>query len=219
MVKVLQISVQMQDDEFANFLQHLASRGVIGAADPVTGQIADDDNAPLNANAPQVDSTGVPWIEAVHSANKSINPSDGTWRGKRGVDKPTRQAYENQARQVAAGAAQPSAQVPAGAIPPVPAAVQPLPVGGVPPIAPAAMFPAAGGFPPVAPAPVDQPVTYQAVLDKFQAAVAGSRMQANDFATWYPELGINDPAQLMTNESARVKAMHKLRVVMGEVAA
>lgn len=208
MTKIMTLTIQVTDEEFKGFIEHLASRSTPGTANSVTGEI--DDNGPANANAPAVDSAGIPWIEAVHSAKKTLN-DDGTWRGKRGVDKATRTAYENQARQVAAGNAQPSPAIPAGAVPPLPTATQPLAPGALPPAA----FPAAASpFPPVAPAPADVPVTYEQVSSRFQEVVAAGKMQPDVFATWYPEMGINDPAQLATNETARKIAMQKLNQAM-----
>lgn len=41
---------------------------------------------PLTTQAPNADSSGIPWDSRIHSLSKAIN-GDGTWRIKRGVDK------------------------------------------------------------------------------------------------------------------------------------
>ena len=47
---------------------------------PVSGE----DDGPVNINAPAFDSSGLPWDERIHSANRGTN-ANGTWRKRRGV--------------------------------------------------------------------------------------------------------------------------------------
>jgi hypothetical protein len=62
-----------------------------------------DDEGPANANAPSVDSTGIPWDERIHSKTKATN-ADGTWRKKRGVTDMAIAAVETELRQRTAAA-------------------------------------------------------------------------------------------------------------------
>jgi len=48
---------------------------------PVT---SDEENEPVNTNAPAFDSSSMPWDERIHSANRGTN-ANGTWRKRRGV--------------------------------------------------------------------------------------------------------------------------------------
>ncbi len=41
---------------------------------------------PLTTQAPNADSSGIPWDSRIHAATKALN-GDGSWRIKRGVDK------------------------------------------------------------------------------------------------------------------------------------
>lgn len=43
-----------------------------------------EDDEPVNTNAPAFDSSGLPWDERIHSANRGTN-ANGTWRKRRGV--------------------------------------------------------------------------------------------------------------------------------------
>ncbi len=51
---------------------------------PSTGNENESDES-VNVSAPAFDSSGLPWDERIHSANKGVN-SNGTWRKRRGVD-------------------------------------------------------------------------------------------------------------------------------------
>ncbi len=56
-----------------------------GMNNPGTQNVADDDSAPTNVNAPAVDSAGLPHDPRIHSDNKGLN-KDGSWRKRRGVN-------------------------------------------------------------------------------------------------------------------------------------
>lgn len=45
----------------------------------------DDENAPVNSDAPAIDADGLPWDERIHAPSKSQN-KDGTWRKKKKLD-------------------------------------------------------------------------------------------------------------------------------------
>ncbi len=77
------------------------SGGVINITSHATG--ADPEAGPINPNAPAVDSSGLPWDERIHSANKA-QIADGTWRKRRGVDAATVASVEMELRaRMAAG--------------------------------------------------------------------------------------------------------------------
>ena len=54
-----------------------------GGAVPALGG-DDDDNAPVNTNAPAVDSAGMPWDARIHAKSRTVK-ADGTWKRGRGV--------------------------------------------------------------------------------------------------------------------------------------
>lgn len=57
---------------------------------------AEDKSMPPEAEeVPEFDKRGMPWDERIHASSKSIN-ADGTWRNKRGIDKETLEAVENE---------------------------------------------------------------------------------------------------------------------------
>lgn len=47
-----------------------------------TDDSGDEDNAPVNTNAPAVDSVGLPWDERIHAKSKETN-ADGKWKRRR----------------------------------------------------------------------------------------------------------------------------------------
>lgn len=60
-----------------------------------TAKFEGDTEAPLAEEVPEFDKRGMPWDERIHASSKSIN-ADGTWRNKRGIDKDTLEAVENE---------------------------------------------------------------------------------------------------------------------------
>lgn len=129
-----------------------------GAAAPtqpqaVTGTADADDEGAVNANAPAVDTAGLPWDERIHAKTKATI-ADGTWRKRRGVNDMLVQQVEAELR--ARIAAQPAAVQQ-----PQPVAAAPLPD----PAAIAAANAASGVQQPqpvhVATAPTPQPMPSQ----------------------------------------------------------
>lgn len=78
-------------------------------------QQADAEDGPANPNPPQFDNTGLPWDERIHAKTKAFN-ADGSWRGRRGVDKSVAAAIEAQLR--AGNAPAPQYTAPTAHIPP-----------------------------------------------------------------------------------------------------
>lgn len=116
-------------------------------------------NPDLNPNPPELDSTGMPWDERIHSPNKTVN-ANGSWRKARGVEDALVAAVEAE-RRVAPPTPAAAVQPPA---PPVVAPIQPAPPAAVAtPPAPPVVIP--DPFAPVPAAPV-------APLDPFAGAAA-----------------------------------------------
>lgn len=90
----------------------------------VSNVVNADEDETLNTNAPAFDSTGLPWDERIHSANRGAN-SDGTWRKRRGVSSETVVVIENELRMRAMTNAAPIIQPP----------IQPASVEGIGPFA------------------------------------------------------------------------------------
>lgn len=145
---------------------------------PTTGGDDDgDDGGPVNANAPSVDSSGLPWDERIHSSTKTTK-GDGTWTGRRGGPKGAEyDAIVAELRSRTQPAVTYSVPTPMPAPQPMPTmpmtAPMPTPNGApVPPVAapmpmpaPVGMAPVAGGVAPAyspppmpAPEPAPQPI-------------------------------------------------------------
>lgn len=190
MPRILNIAVEVSDEEFAAFMERLGMRGQVSAHTGAPAGGNGDDETVVNTNAPQVDSAGVPWIEAVHAGGKTLN-KDGTWRGKRGVS--------NEARAQAEAAAKVSSvpSMPGTAAPSMPG------MGGG--------MPGMPSFPPIASAPVPQPVSYNDVVNKYQElAQAGKLANESIIVGIYQKIGITDVAQLQTDETLRRSLLDEL---------
>lgn len=71
-------------DELAKFVAgHFGSGQTPAMPAPVRDE--DDENAPVNTQAPAVDSDGVPWDDRIHAPSKAQNKDD-TWRKKKKLD-------------------------------------------------------------------------------------------------------------------------------------
>jgi len=57
---------------------------VAASGNGMVANITTEDDEPVNTNAPAFDSSGMPWDERIHSANRGTN-ANGTWRKRRGV--------------------------------------------------------------------------------------------------------------------------------------
>lgn len=165
----------------------------------------DDDTGPVNASAPAVDSTGLPWDERIHAGTKGTN-ADGSWKAKRGAPKgPALAAIEAELR-ARAGATVPTP--PAAPLPPPmalpatpmqPMQAPPLPPPFVPPVAPVPV--ATAPLPPVAapaysppPMPTPEPV---APVAPVAAPTPAPAADALDFTGFMQHLGV-----LMTKRDA-----------------
>lgn len=118
----------------------------------------DDENAPVNTQAPAVDSDGVPWDERIHAPSKAQNKDD-TWRKKKKLDPAFVASVEAELKAAVAQSPAPVAPVTSPPMPPVDQQQQPAPVQQMPPpVAPVAQT--APPMPPVdqqqQPAPVQQ---------------------------------------------------------------
>jgi len=179
---------------------------------PVSGDDDTDDTGPVNANAPALDSAGLPWDERIHAATKTTK-GDGTWTGRRGGPKGAElAAIEAELRARVGAAPQP---VPTPAVTP-----QPMPVAApipMPSPAPVAMDNGAGAvaavsspvpqpMPMPAPtpmaAPVPQPMPMPAPVAAPVAAPLAAVAEAANQA-----IGTLDFAQFMTHISGQMTKM------------
>jgi hypothetical protein len=163
------------------------------AAPVLSNQANDDENDARSAAdvSGEVDSSGLPWDERIHSGSKK-KKSDGTWTARRNVREEEVKAVEAELRQRGVAAA-PVASAPMVA--PLAPAVAPL-------TAYAAAAAAYGITPEVVPAPVAAPVAppapaaaplgrdYSGVLSRIQRACAAGKMDQN-FISQHIVGGIN----------------------------
>ena len=129
----------------------------VSAGMPQTTADEGDETGPINANAPAVDSAGLPWDERIHSSNKATTDK-GAWRKRRGVQDATVTAVEAELR-----ARQPAPQSATGIIPQPVMQPQPMPMPVQQPVmqpAPVMTMPAPQPVmqPQPMPMPVQQPV-------------------------------------------------------------
>ncbi len=153
-------------DELAKFVAgHFGSGQTPAMPAPVRDE--DDENAPVNTQAPAVDSDGVPWDDRIHAPSKAQNKDD-TWRKKKKLDPAFVASVEAELKSAVAQSPAPVAPVApmpnvtpvtSPPMPPVDQQQQPAPVQQIPPpVAPVAQT--APPMPPVdqqqQPAPVQQ---------------------------------------------------------------
>lgn len=122
-------------------------------------RVADTPPPPPGA-APDVDKTGLPYDERIHSSTKAVN-QDGSWRNKRGVDAALLASVTAELRAQIAAPAEPEPQSPEAAFsPPADATTPPTPPPADTPPAPPA--PPADTPPP--PPAGDGSITYPAII-------------------------------------------------------
>lgn len=217
------LSFDVTDEEFAGFLNRwtpgISDRPVTISSHPSDGPTRlaqeDDDNAPVNASAPNVDKNGIPWMEQYHSGSKAIN-ADGTWKSRKGVDKAARAAAEA-AYKAQSGAPAPFVNPMEQLRDTVTTAPTPFVAPVAAPVAPVADPVAAFTLPtfaaPVAPV-ADVPVSYLDVVAKFQALQAkGVVLDATTIAPVYAAAGITDPTVLTENETLRKALLAELNKI------
>lgn len=148
----------------------------------------------------QLDKSGLPWDERIHSETPTINKSDGLWRMKRGIgDK--RELVEAVEAELRANYPAPSTAPPAPVIPPPPSVTLPPPV--IPP--PPAVVAAPNAPAPTVMVPPPPPVTAgvsasdgQGSVDAFRALMKRvdghtgpeGRLRREIMVPIYEELGL-----------------------------
>ncbi len=195
------MTLDATDAEQSNFLARMT--GLMGNVSDVVatsdGAPVGGDEGPVNTNAPSVDSAGLPWNADFHASSKATN-ADGTWRGKRGVDKAKLAEWEAKVK-----ASQPATVT-------LPSFI----TGGAPVQLPNPDAPAVPGFPgfpaPVA-APVDIPVTYEQVTAAFAklGALGLIAPDGSNVMPLYTAASISSGDQIATDETARNRLMVELR--------
>lgn len=169
----------IQAETIAELMTYLAPSGGALALASVTapGPADDDENAPLNATAPGLDSAGLPWDARIHAAAKSLN-KDGTWRAKRGADEATIAAVTAELR---AQQSQPTQFAPMN-----PQPVQAPQQFAAPPVQPVQpMQPAPGQFTPPPAGNFAPPPAYVEPVQAFQPPPMQQAQPAPlDFATF-----------------------------------
>lgn len=204
MPRIITLTMEITDEEHANFLQKFVDRASVETDD------ADDDTATdAGTGGDGLDKNGTPWLADVHSSSKAKN-QDGTWRARKGVDKAVVKQAEEAARAGSAARADQVGQP--GTFADVAAGVA---AAETPQAAPTGM-PALGGMPagmpmgmPTMPvtAPEPQPITYQQVVDRFTALHNAGKVDAQSIQGIYQAAGITNPQDLNTNETLRAALM------------
>jgi len=117
-------------------LIHAQVNGATGAMETGgTGQPANFQSTPTTSATPQLDSTGLPWDERIHSSNKKLN-GKGQWWAARGVSPATKAKVESELR-ATLGSTATTTPAPAVATPQqsaTPVAQPPMPGSNMPPM-------------------------------------------------------------------------------------
>lgn len=179
MSRIIRFEIEVNDQEFANFLTRMQERGQV-----VTGS-ADVESSVAATNPPDRDASGLPWDERIHAASKALN-SDGTWRKRRGVDDATVDAVEAELR---------------GATVEAPAAISTTPEDREP-VAPPPAPPMLSLPMPTAPA-APPPVDYPLFAKTLNEAYTSGKLTADRLTEIYAKHNITDVNVLMTNETLR----------------
>lgn len=192
MARIINFSMEVTDEEFANFL----SRASGADGRKVTAQVDDtEDEGPANASAPATDKNGVAWNERFHASSKAVN-ADGTWRRKRGLSPEETAAADAYDKGTVGNAPAETPSVPADSVAPTPSAP-------VVPSEPAPALPVGmPGLPAAAPAPTPKPVSYEELVALFGQAVAKDASVSANFAELYAKAGVTDPQVLNTDAGA-----------------
>jgi hypothetical protein len=204
------MEMDVSDDEQSNFLARLTGNlgnTVSNLAVNDQSVATEDDDGPVNANAPAVDKNGIPWNAEYHSASKAQN-ADGTWRAKRGVNKEALAAWETKVK-----AEPPTMTLPSsitGGAPvslPNPDAPQAAALPGMPVAA------ALPGFPAPQAAQPDIPVTFETVTAAFDKLGKAGLIapDGSNIVGIYAEIGCTSLDQLSTDETLRRNLMNVLK--------
>lgn len=185
--------LDITDEEYKNLMDRIAERGRFEETTP------EEDNSEPAPGAPEVDKRGVPWNAAFHAASKAVT-AEGAFRRKRGAAAAAIDAYE--APYIAANAA----AAPVAATPVMPTGEPPVPASVVIP-------PQTAGLPAAAPAPLpmpampvaEPPVSYEAVVQKFNELLQSGKVVGDQVGALYTEAGFTDPNVLINDESMRRK--------------
>ena len=204
MPRIITLTMEITDEEHANFLQKFVDRASVETDD------ADDDTATdAGTGGDGLDKNGTPWLADVHSSSKAKN-QDGTWRARKGVDKAVVKQAEETARADLNNGGQVTTTVAGGAgtqfdvttDAPITAAPTGMPaLGGMPAGMPMGM----PTMPVTAPEP--QPITYQQVIDRFTELHNAGKVDANSIQGLYQKAGVTNPNDLSTNETLRAALM------------
>jgi hypothetical protein len=217
-MRVLTITLQVEDAEFAAFLSRISERGTVAGLDNGgDGGIEPGDQPAGNA---AVDSRGVPWLDGIHAKTKTFT-KDGRWRSSKGVSDQQRDAAEKPyLDQIAASRAgqQPTFQVPAAIAggqpvnlpnpdfhPGQPQGGFTLPGGGLPAMPQPTGFP--GGLPQLPQQQPDVPVSYDDISRKYDQLVSIGKANPETMFAIYRKHGIVDPTMLVNDESLRRKVI------------
>lgn len=187
------IVLEITDEEHKNLMDRIAERGRFEETSP------EEDNSAPAPGAPDVDKRGVPWNADFHAASKAVT-AEGAFRRKRGAAAAAIDAYE--APYIAANAA----AAPATAAAPVmPTGEPPVPASVVIPAQTPGLPAAAAPLPMPAMPVAEPPVSYEAVVQKFNELLQSGKVDASQVGALYTEAGFTDPNVLINDESMRRK--------------
>ena len=170
----------------------------------------DDDNAPVNVNAPALDGDGVPWDARIHSSNKQLTKG-GAWRKMRNVNEAEYQRITAELKSRQAGV---NAVTAAGTAPPMmtPPGYPPVAIPASPPAMPAMPQPMPAPAPVAAPAPVPTPAPaagmgFGEFMAKYTTAVNEGKCTPADLQGYLTAMAINTLGDL-NSDPAKTLQLH-----------
>lgn len=229
MTRYIDIRVGVNDDEFTNFLNKLAS-----SVASISARDEDGDEISLTPTG-DLDSTGVPWLESVHAKTKT-QTQDKRWKRAKGISEEQRDAAETAWRSAnAAGQTQVAGVQQAAPVQVPGVATQAAPVAGVaiPSTAPVQQQQAAPAsipglsIPGLAPAPTmpvvepDIPASLDDVAKAFESLQAtivakGGQVTAEFVGQIYQAANVIDPQDMTNNETARRSVIKTINATIAQ---
>ena len=206
MPRILNITVEVTDAEYAAFLERLGTRGTVAGGPVIAADVEGDTSGDKVADASTLDANGVPWIESVHASTKGLT-KENFWRGKKGVTADQRKAVEDAWKASNnASFTVPGSITGDGTGGPVTIPAGPVSLPGLPGAAPV-------GLPGLPAAAAPAPVSYEDLVAKYTTLATAGKITPDAMGAIYGKHGVTDMQVLMSNEALRTAIVADLNQI------
>lgn len=219
----INITFKLTDEQVSTIIEALTGMSTNEAAiDAIIPRDSDRDYTPSDPTS-NIDSHGIPWHPEHHSSVKKLT-TKGYWKRVRGGDRSACSIYEAQYE----NAPEPQSGIVEGPIPiaqeideVLPPVVEPTPQENLeviedkilePLIPVVEELPTPTMLPMPSAPPVEETITYEAVLQAFKDASdrIGSDVVLSKVGAIYAEVGVKNPGDLTTDETLRAGVYERL---------